>query len=349
MKNFLVFLILLALILFAGADYVLSGNKFTWPPPAMSVAALQEKLSAPVTPAAPASPAAPSTPAAPAAPAPAAPGATPAPAAPTPEPPAPTPEPPAPASPPAPVPVALPAAPSCPETPSVTAASFIAGQDAWYCAPGHLPTGSGTGELDAQIWSPDMRFPLDAGPAYANSQVWGIGGTNSAEPTGSQSDIRNYSYPWRDNFCETRGYSTMMCPGSTGHQGQDLRPAHCCDKQYHDKFRVDAAEDGVITMIGTYTVYLTADSGRLYRYLHMDMAALAGLGIAEGVHVKRGQQVGWVSNNFGGSPTTFHLHFEIKQAVTDSGGHIAYTWVPPYSSLVAAYTKLLSGTDKPGL
>jgi murein DD-endopeptidase MepM/ murein hydrolase activator NlpD len=77
------------------------------------------------------------------------------------------------------------------------------------------------------------------------------------------------------------------------------------------------------------------------------MSALKGLGTVEGAKVKRGQQIGWVSNNFGGSATTFHLHFEIKQAVTDGNGHMVFTWVPPYPSLVAAYTKLLNGTDKP--
>jgi murein DD-endopeptidase MepM/ murein hydrolase activator NlpD len=192
-----------------------------------------------------------------------------------------------------------------------------------------------------------MRFPVDTAPVYANSQVWGIGGTSSPVHGGSQADARNYAYPWSDDFCESRAYATQICPSGTGHQGQDIRPAHCCDRQYHDKFRVDAAEDGTVTSIGTYTVYFTADSGRLYRYLHMDMKALPGLGIAEGAHLKRGQQIGWLSDNFGNAVTTFHLHFEIKQAITDADGNTSYTWVSPYPSLVVAYGKLLSGIDKP--
>ncbi len=37
----------------------------------------------------------------------------------------------------------------------------------------------------------------------------------------------NYSYPWQDNFCETRDFQAGQCPGGFGHQGQDIRPATC--------------------------------------------------------------------------------------------------------------------------
>ena len=36
----------------------------------------------------------------------------------------------------------------------------------------------------------------------------------------------NYAYPWRDNFCERRGFAVGQCPVGIGHQGQDIRPAH---------------------------------------------------------------------------------------------------------------------------
>jgi murein DD-endopeptidase MepM/ murein hydrolase activator NlpD len=329
---------------YGGADFFLSGGKFAWPPPPQlmpdalvaSARAQMDKLS----PAPRSDAATPPTQTASSAP----PPADPPPADTASADPAPPPAPDPPAPDPAPAPVAT---PSCPDTPSTASIAFVDGLKAYYCAPGHLTAGSGKGVPDGQVWSPGMRFPIDAAPAYANSQVWGIGGTNGTEPDGAQSDARNYSYPWRDDFCETRDYATSQCPGGKGHQGQDIRPAHCCDKQYHDRFRVDAAEDGTVTSIGSYTVYFTADSGRLYRYLHMDMKALKSLGVEEGVHLKRGQQIGWLSDNFGGTATTFHLHFEIKQAVTDSGGNTSYTWVPPYSSLVLAYTRLLKGDDKP--
>jgi murein DD-endopeptidase MepM/ murein hydrolase activator NlpD len=185
-----------------------------------------------------------------------------------------------------------------------------------------------------------MRFPIDRAPAFANSQVWGVGGTSG--PPGSQGDARNYSYPWYDDFCEARQYATASCPTGKGHQGQDIRPAQCCDSHGHllqDTFVVDATENGTITSIGTYTVYLTGESGRLYRYLHMDMARLK---VAKGQQVVRGQPLGYVSNYFGNSVTTFHLHFEIKTPVTRNGTTL-YTWVSPYPSLVASYRKLLEG------
>ena len=36
---------------------------------------------------------------------------------------------------------------------------------------------------------------------------------------------RGYAYPWRDNFCERRGFPVGQCPAGIGHQGQDIRPA----------------------------------------------------------------------------------------------------------------------------
>jgi murein DD-endopeptidase MepM/ murein hydrolase activator NlpD len=213
--------------------------------------------------------------------------------------------------------------------------------NAAYCDGGHLVPGSGQGDTDPTDFAPGMRFPIDQTPAYANSQVWGVGGTSG--PPGGQGDVRNYSYPWHDDFCEARHYATMVCPTGQGHQGQDIRPAKCCDAGGHllqDTFQVDAAEDGRITSIGSYTVYLAGNSGRLYRYLHMDMKHLK---VQVGDPVTRGQALGYVSNNFGHSVTTFHLHFEIKAPVNRNGTTV-YTWVSPYPSLVASYTKLLQGS-----
>jgi len=277
---------------------------------------------------------------------------TPAPQAEQPQPSPPVEEPAAPASSPAaeqpePVPPPEPEAPpvqpvaQCVGSPTVPATQFVADStDATYCDTGHLVPGSGHGEADAVDWAPGMHFPLDRAPAYANSQVWGVGGMSG--PPGGQGDKRNYSYPWHDNFCEARSYATVMCPSGKGHQGQDIRPAECCDAQGHllqDTFVVDAVEDGRISSIGTYTVYLVGDSGRLYRYLHMDMKKLK---VAVGDRVTRGQSIGYVSNFFGHSVTTFHLHFEIKAPVSRNGTTV-YTWVSPYPSLVASYANLLAG------
>ncbi|RZJ24519.1 MAG: M23 family peptidase, partial [Brevundimonas sp.] len=123
-------------------------------------------------------------------------------------------------------------------------------------AGGVLTPGSGSGATDPTVWAAGMRFPMEAGPAYANSQVYGYGGFAAPGP-GGQCDARNYGYPWRDNFCETRSWSNGLCPAGKGHQGQDIRPA-TCEKKVH---WVVAAESGRITSIGSYTVTLLGDSG----------------------------------------------------------------------------------------
>ena len=97
------------------------------------------------------------------------------------------------------------------------------------------------------------------GPAYANSQVYGNGGYLG--PDGSQCDEVNYSYPWWDNFCETRRWNMPCCLGGKGHQGQDIRPTTC----ENGKHWTAAAEKGTITSIGTYTVYLRGESGIRHR------------------------------------------------------------------------------------
>ena len=103
-----------------------------------------------------------------------------------------------------------------------------------------------------------------------------------------------------------------------------------------------AAEAGVVTLIGSYSVFIRGDSGRIYRYLHMDRAQLVTI-ISEGQRVTRGQHIGRVSDDFGGSATTIHLHFEIKAPVT-AGGATAVIFVPGYSSLEDSYQRLLEGT-----
>ena len=198
--------------------------------------------------------------------------------------------------------------------------------------PGQLQAG-GSGITDGTIYVPGMRFPIQTPNAFAQSQVWGHGGLNG--PPGSQCDTPDYSYPWSDNFCEPRTYATVLCPAGTGHQGQDIRPNSCKAAVY----QTAAAEPGTICQIGTYTVYLCSDTGRTYLYLHQQMNQLL---VHVGDKVTRGQPLGRVSNNFGSSVTTIHLHFEIKEPVTYKGATVT-TWVPPYPSLVDAYQRMLNG------
>ncbi|WP_437276261.1 M23 family metallopeptidase [Sorangium sp. So ce375] len=196
-----------------------------------------------------------------------------------------------------------------------------------YQPAGELLPGSGEGRVDDVVYAPSMRFPLEEGPAFANSQVYNKGG--SAGPAGGQCDADNYAYPWRDNYCESRSWVMPLCPAGTGHQGQDVRPATC----EAGKHWVVAVVDGTITSVGGYSVYLTGEDGTRYDYLHM-----SDVQVSPGQDVSRGERIGRVSNVFGGTPTTIHLHFNVRQSVSGVG----VVYVPPYTSLVASYQALLN-------
>ena len=202
---------------------------------------------------------------------------------------------------------------------------------------GDLVEDSGTGQTVQINYVPNMRFPMEDARAFANSQVYGHGGYLG--PGGGQCDANNYAYAWRDNFCETRGYSTPMCPAGNGHQGQDIRPGTCTDMAHH----AVAAEAGTVTSVGSYSVRITTDEGVRYTYLHLDKDTLL---VEAGDTVERGDVLGWVSNEFGGSATTIHLHFEIKMAVDTGGDVIQNTHVPPYLALVDSYSRLLEGEEE---
>ncbi len=194
-----------------------------------------------------------------------------------------------------------------------------------YEPPGSLKPGSGSGRVDYRVYAPGMRFPIESGPAYANSQVYMTGG---GKIPGTHCDPGNFTYPWRDNYCETRSWSMPLCPSGAGHQGQDIRAA-TCKKEVH---WVVAVADATVTTIGSYILYLTADDGTRYDYLHT-----GSIQVAVGDHVTRGQRIAKVSNEFGGTPTTVHLHFNVMQNVAGVGS----VFVPPYMSLVRSYEDLL--------
>lgn len=211
-----------------------------------------------------------------------------------------------------------------------------------YFAPGALTPGSGTGAPDQLVHAPGITFPIRTAPAYLQSMVWGFGGGVGG---GDECDSRNYTYPWRDNFCETRSSNrnSPFCPVGRIHQGQDIRvgtPSECevlrrtpeNDRMLHE---VVAVEDGVVYEIGTYTVKLRS-GGQIYRYMHLNMDALQ---VSAGDSVLQGDVLGYVSKDFGGTPTTFHLHFEILQNTEEHG----WVHVPPYLSLVEAYERREGG------
>ena len=211
-------------------------------------------------------------------------------------------------------------------------------QEFTYSPAGQLsPPESGSGHYSSYVYAPAITFPIEHAPAYINSQVWGYGGANGPRG-GGQCDDRNYAYPWHDNFCENRSWEMPLCPAGTGHQGVDIRPA-TCDKDLHWAV---AVEDGVITSIGSYSIYLRGrDTGTVYRYLHLNMDKLPSY-VRSGARIDRGQPIGLVSNHFGNSGrTTIHLHFDMKQTVRMADGSSRKLYVPPYTSLINAYMRLL--------
>lgn len=194
--------------------------------------------------------------------------------------------------------------------------------------PGVLAPGSGRGRVDKRNYAPGIRFPLEAAPAFANSQVWGRGGLHGGG--GRQCDAANYSYPWRDNYCETRSWAISLCPAGAGHQGQDIRPTTCAK----DAHWAVATADGTIDSIGSYSLYLRSPDGNSrYEYLHM-----SNIVVKKDQKVKRGDRLGRVSNVFKSTPTTIHLHFNIRQNLPKLG----WTYVPPYGALLDAYERLLA-------
>jgi murein DD-endopeptidase MepM/ murein hydrolase activator NlpD len=224
--------------------------------------------------------------------------------------------------------------PSAPATPTPIPASF------YYFRSGNLAPSSGTGALEAAVLVPDMAFPIKSAPAVAQTQVYRWGGGIKG---GDQCDTRNFTAPWRDNYCESRSTTatTPWCTKTGVHLGQDIRvgtPEGCklevkTKAADRTRYEIVAVEDGVISNVGSYSVTLRADSGgRIYRYLHLNMAKLK---VATNQTVKKGDVIGYVSNDFGGTPTTLHLHFEIKLNTAENG----WQYAPPYSSLLAAYKR----------
>lgn len=190
------------------------------------------------------------------------------------------------------------------------------------------PSRPGAGRVDSRVYAPGMRFPMEEGDAYANSQIYGPGGYMG--PGGGQCSASNYSYPWYDNYCESRSWTMPLCPSGTGHQGQDIRPATCDDNVHW----IVAGADGTITnddRDGGYAVYLMGDDGTRYDYLHMRSTT-----VSVGQRVSRGDRLGRASNRFGGTATTIHLHFNLRQNVSGVGT----TYAPTYMSLVSSFEEM---------
>lgn len=248
--------------------------------------------------------------------------------------------------------------------------------DFTYRRPGDIITNSGyrgqNGVSDYTVYA-RIRFPIERAPAFANSQSfmnWGdcyrTGRVSWSSTKGDEyrckrndkplifdeSAKENYSYPWQDNFCETRDFDVGQCANGMGHQGQDIRPSGCqmknaeADRCLPDIFPTVAVRDGVLIRTPTQqAVYLLVNAPGehiRFRYIHMNPANLDADGVVHGRRVQEGDRIGVVSNyqdRVGG--TTSHLHFD-TQVFTRDG----WLWVNPYATLVSSYERLIGGRGR---
>lgn len=249
-----------------------------------------------------------------------------------------------------------------------------------YRPPGDIIAGSGyrhqPGHSDPTVYA-QIRFPLADAPAYANSQSflnWGDCFQRGRVPRPRTKDApyrcagsakalvfneaagENYTYPWRDNFCEARDFGVGQCQSGRGHQGQDIRPSDCtfrnegADRCIPGRYGVVAVRDGVlIRSRGQQGATLLVNTGGEHfrvRYMHMNPTAMDADSVLSGRRVAEGEQLGRVSNyqdHPGG--TTTHLHFDVQVFTRDG-----WLWVNPYVTLIAAYERLLGkrGLPYPG-
>ncbi len=245
--------------------------------------------------------------------------------------------------------------------------------DFTYYGPGDLIENSGwkkmPGRADYHVYS-RMRFPIADAPGYVKSQSfmpWGdcyhtgtVGRTgrkgaqyhcrlNSKPLVFDESAAENFTYPWRDNFCELRDFLVGQCPGGYGHQGEDIRPGNCvlnnaeADRCMPYQHSVAAVHDGTIRRlpgnIGVYIVANTENERVRFRYLHMNPNYMDAEGLLNGKRVSEGEIIGkvatWGDYEKG---TSYHIHFNI-QVFTKIG----WVWVNPYMTLVTAYERLIGG------
>lgn len=241
-----------------------------------------------------------------------------------------------------------------------------------YFGPGNIIAGTGFkrrgGVADYTVYS-KIRFPMADAPAFANSQSfmnWGDCEASGRYGMGTRGGIgayrcraggqtlvwdeaANYSYPWRDNFCETRYFYVGQCPGGLGHQGQDIRPAFCkqrfpggsrCEPYLHD---VVAVRDGAVLRAANqeslYIVVNAPNERVRFRYLHMSPKQIDAAGIVSGRLVHEGEVLGKVGNFYRREgATTYHLHFD-----TQVPSKYGWVFVNPYMTLVASYERLIRG------
>ncbi|HEY5379682.1 MAG TPA: M23 family peptidase [Pseudolabrys sp.] len=264
-------------------------------------------------------------------------------------------------------------APAKIQEPEIDLTRPAAKSDFTFYSPGDLIENTGwkklPGRTDYHIYA-DIRFPIAYAPAYVKSQSFmpwgdcyrsGIVGRmgkkgaqyhcklNDKPLVFDESAAENFTYPWRDNFCELRDFLVGQCPGGYGHQGEDIRPANCvlfnaqgdrCEPYQH---LIAAAHDGIIRRmpgnLGLYIVVNDKNDHVRFRYLHMNPKMLDEDGVLNGRPVSEGEILGKVATwgDFK-QGTSYHLHFNIQVF-----SEIGWVWVSPYMTLVASYEHLING------
>ena len=257
--------------------------------------------------------------------------------------------------------------------PHVDLARPTAKSDFNYYSPGDLIPDTGwnkmPGRADYHVYA-RMRFPIAEAPAYVKSQSfmpWGdcyrSGRRGALGKKGASYECRrngiplvfdesaaaNFTYPWRDNFCEVRHFLVAQCPAGYGHQGEDIRPANCvlynegADRCLPYQHTVAAVHDGMIRrnprQLAAYIVVNTPNDFVRFRYLHMNPRFMDQDGLLSGRRVREGEIIGKVGT-WGdyANGTSYHIHFNI-QVFTKVG----WTWVNPYMTLVLSYERLIGG------
>jgi hypothetical protein len=245
-----------------------------------------------------------------------------------------------------------------------------------YYPPGNLIEGSGwkkmPGTPDYTVFA-HLRFPIASPPAYVKSQSfmpWGdcyhgprtgrIGRkdspysckVNGLPLTFNEGAAANFTYPWRDNFCEVRDFLVGQCPGGYGHQGEDIRPSNCVvqndgsDRCLPYRHSVAAVHDGLMWRtpgnLGAYIVWNNENEHARVVYLHMNPKMMDEDGVVSGRIVSAGEIIGKVAN-WGDyeNGTSYHLHLSL-QVFTKVG----WVWVNPYMTLVAAHERQIGARGK---
>jgi hypothetical protein len=242
--------------------------------------------------------------------------------------------------------------------------------DFTFYAPGDILPGTGMhgapGRSDATVFA-DIRFPMAQAPAYVNSQTFGNWGdcdfTGRVALGGRGKDAtyrcrvnsiplvrdeaKNYAYPWRDNFCEHRYFAVSQCPAGLGHQGEDIRPGSCQERDSESE-RCEPYRDGIVAVRdgtvlrapGDEALYLVVNAPGehiRFRYLHMNPTLLDDAGMLSGRALKEGEMIGTADDYEGHQGgTSYHLHFDVQVPTRDG-----WVFVNPYMTLVSSYERLI--------